>query len=282
VSIETKGEVLMVSMTDECLQRNISNSWKFFDPKLCFTILPVFLLTNCVQPGTEGPNAFGPYPGSYSGAYDYSKEQFQTREIHFWDSIKGDAQITLRENGEVVACFGVLSKSSHSMSKYVPGQNENKNEYTEDRWLLGARGRWEAVNELSEIRIHLGRSWFDSCGEKEGEPLTQESFNLKCVLIGENHGLYQDTLACMVEGYHSMLKKITLSSMDSQTAVPYALQQRQVKQSLSSLGEPWILLGKKPGLMIHSKQDHRMNKAELSFKKKQKKFAERNYWGKKK
>jgi hypothetical protein len=272
----------MLTGMNECLQRNMSKPWKFFYQKLSFTFLTVFLLTNCAQPGPSGSNSFGPFHGNYSGAYDYSKEQFQTREIHFSESIKGDAQISLKENGEVAACFGVLSKSSSSMSKYVPGQSEDTYEDIEDRLLLGALGRWQAGDELSNINLDFDRIWLDSCEQKEGEPLTQASLKLICEVIEENQGLNQDVLACRMKGHNSMLEKITLTSMDSQTAVPYAFQQRQVKQSLSFLEEPWILLGKRPGLMIHSKQDHRMGRAELSFKKMQIKFIEKKYWRKKK
>jgi hypothetical protein len=103
-----------------------------FFPKPCFIPLALLILSNCLVQESASQNLSKPSPGHYSGAYSFSREQFPTREIHISDSIQGNASITLKKSGEVLVCFGVLTRNDHSISRYVPGQSENSHETTKN------------------------------------------------------------------------------------------------------------------------------------------------------
>ena len=201
--------------------------------------------------------------GKHLASYNYSLHKLPSRERSYSQRIDGHATILLKSPDEVDACFAVYNEESSSRSKYISADKKHHLDKYEQRFLLGASGKWSVKGNI--LTIELTQSWKNSCVKNEDSLNEQFKLNLKCINISISSQITDHILACHINPEHYFLKKLLMSIDHSGNLTPFSFKKLPGISKPVTSDEQWLLLGKPPGLIIQSQEGRRSNKAEVQF-----------------
>ncbi len=203
-----------------------------------------------------------PTAGEYKAAYEYKMTKYPTMEIYISEGIQGRVRLTLKEDGTVEGCYGVVNGRHSSRSKYSSPDGKHHSTDEEERWLSGFRGKWKPGKGIASVK--LDRFWRDTCDTTRGEG---ESFavEIECRAFAPNEKLPVAGLACRLINDFRLMREIAINPADTERAGPYTLQSSPMGHIFTDKGRPWLLLGAAPGLKVKSEDGRDNRTPEVTF-----------------
>ncbi|MCK5798801.1 MAG: hypothetical protein KAI47_16525 [Deltaproteobacteria bacterium] len=212
--------------------------------------------------------------GQYAAVYHFSLSKYPTQEIHITRTITGGARLTLGKDGAVSGCLAARVQRYASRSKYASPDRRQHVHRTDERHLVGIKGRWRPGDKAATIASNSTSR--NTCSVDDKSP-HHDPIELSCVAIRSNERLPVVTLACRLIKGCPWLREIAINPADTFRAGPYTMQNPPMNHFVVKRGEPWLLLGASPGLAIRSHDQRQARAPDVRFEAKQVSFVERDF-----
>jgi hypothetical protein len=195
--------------------------------------------------------------GRYAVAVSFTQHRYVTMEQTIQQTLQGSAVVELATTGELTACFTVRDSSVSATSHYQSRDGEDHRYETDQRDMLGARGRWAAVPGSDEIELRLDRLVDRSCAVADEVEVSPEPLTLRCLHLASTAKIPSASLLC--RSTPSPIQRVVgmLSLMLGEQARSFGLRNDLAlhEPSVSDEVPPWLLLGFGDGLRVRGNDD---------------------------